>query len=184
MFAQVRRYLEMTTSRKVKSTVCIGTVSLMLLFGAACSQNEDNDEWGKYDCQSSSLSDIDPAFADPVVSKRVNSMITVAKAQGADPVELEAISAIAYAETKFGGKKIPDAEDYDIFSQRIENGLQADPNESTKMMLNRVKSVRPSLDDLNNPAELAAKSARSSDRNKYSEVMPQAKKIIESVGGC
>lgn len=162
----------------VGSALLAGTFMLTScgLFGG-----DEGDVYSQSECNPGNLGDIDPALGGDDTRERISGMIIAAKGEEATQVELEALIAIAYSETAFGGKKVPDADKYDIYSQRITKGIQADPQESTRMMLDRIREVKTTETDA---GVLAAKAVRSNDRHRYAKVIDTATEIIDTIGGC
>lgn len=132
-------------------------------------------------CAVEELPSIDSTLTTNDVQQRIKDMIAVAKAERANEIELTTLVDIAYSETRFGGISIPDSDQFDIFSQQVEDGIYADPTTSTRKMLERIRKVRGNETD---PGKVAGIAARSNDNQKYIANVGTSKRIINAVGGC
>lgn len=166
----------------IVAVVVLVIVGVVFVVGKVTSSSDGEDSiYGRSACVTEDLPKIDKDLGGANVQQRVKDMIAVAKAERANEVELQTMVVIAFAETHFGGMYVPDADEYDIFSQKVEDGVQGDPTTSARKMLGRIRSVAGNEKD---PAKVAALAARSNDNKKYVENADKADRIIAAVGGC
>ena len=156
----------------------MAVIAATMLSVGACGGEENASGLGDASCQPTSLATISKDLSDAGVQKRVRDAVTIARSEDATKDQIVALVAIGYSESAFGGRTVPDSDSYDMFSQRIEKGIDADPNTSVRNMLARIKKYSGT------PAQIAQLAARPAQYDRYASSVPIAEKIVTAVGGC